>query len=355
MRTKTVSQILLVLSLCLGGGCLGGESINTQQDTLLESPEYFEKGWDEFLLGQYGEALTLWEEELVLRGKDDSLPLPMVRHMASTYAAWGQQLKAEGDEKSATRAFQRQADLLILAGDVGDRSAFLKAMEFYVSGMGRPDSRKADQQEHTILKKEDAQDQKGIKQAEKQGDVRVLAQRDEVETQLAEGPPPHAVDGPTCLKDLVHIQLQEITPWQSGEFQLEMQQGAAVHNLTDSFVMLNLRIHYSGSYTSKGSTHSPRYPVNVDKRPSLLLEPRAEATAWHFPVKGVYMWVPRAHWELIPQIDAAQSTCYLYQSPPAHWDADSHKLLKGEAAHTDSFDFPLHSNKRVTHSFLPTP
>jgi len=350
MRTKTVSQILLVLSLCLGGGCLGGESINTEQDIPIESPEYFEKGWDAFILGQYPEALDIWEQELARRDKHDPVPLAMVQHMAMTYAVWGQELKTNGNWEGAHRAFQRQGDLMILKGKAGDPSALSQAAESYLSGKARPDPQEEHQQYGTAAEKGEVQAQKWLMQAGEQGHGPARAHLVKVQTHMMESQKPQEVDGSTCLRDLVQVHLLEMTPWQSGEFQLEMQQGAAVHNLTDSFVMLNLGIHYSGSYTSNGSMHSPRYPVNVDKRPSLLLEPRAEATAWHFPVKGVYVWVPRAHWELTPQIDVAQSTCYLYQSPPAHWDADSHKLLKGEAAHTDSFDLPLHSNKRFTHS-----
>jgi len=154
----------------------------------------------------------------------------------------------------------------------------------------------------------------------------------EAEAQITKGQKTHKVDGSTCLRDLVHVHLLEITPWQAGELQFEMHQGAAVQNLTNSYVMVNLWIHYSGSYTSNGYAHSPRYPVKVDKRSSLLLEPRAQATEWQFPVKGVYVWVPNAYWELTSKIDVARSTCHLYKVPPAHWDADSPKLLKGEAA-----------------------
>ncbi|MDH5429146.1 MAG: hypothetical protein OEY57_13360, partial [Nitrospirota bacterium] len=229
-RTKTVTRILLVVSLCLAGECLGGESPHAIQDPPIKQSGYFEKGWDAFMLGQYPEALNIWEQELARTDKQDPVPLAMVHHMATTYGVGGQQLKADGDWEGAHRAFQRQNDLMLLSGKGGDSSALNQAVESYLSGKIIPDPQEEYQQYGTAAEKGDAQAQTGQTQAGEQGHGPARAHLDEVQTHMMENQKPHEVDGSTCLRDLVQVHLLEMTPWQSGEFQLEMQQGVAVHN-----------------------------------------------------------------------------------------------------------------------------
>lgn len=100
--------------------------------------QYFKAGWPQFVQGQYLEALKAWEQQLA-SGKIPTVP--MMIHMATIYGVRGHPLMRSGDLGSARKAFRRQSDLLLSAGERASPSAFERLTMVYIQGNGVPPSK----------------------------------------------------------------------------------------------------------------------------------------------------------------------------------------------------------------------
>jgi len=97
--------------------------------------QYVKAGWPQYVQGQYLEVLKAWEQQFA-SGKVPKVP--MMIHMATTYGVRGHQLMRSGDLGSARKAFRRQSDLLLSAGERGSPSAFEQLTMVYIQGNGVP-------------------------------------------------------------------------------------------------------------------------------------------------------------------------------------------------------------------------